>query len=53
MVTEQYQPNARENLMIIANQRIEIPEQVGVKWNAKRALTHHAEAAERQNGVQV
>jgi hypothetical protein len=36
-----------------ASRRIKIPKQVGVWWDAKPALTQHAEAAKRQNGIQM
>jgi hypothetical protein len=52
-IVAQCQPNAREDIVLIASMGIEIPKQAGVKWNAKPALVEHVEAAERRNGIRV
>jgi hypothetical protein len=37
--------------VLITSRRIEVPEQVGVRWNGKTTLTQHIETAKRQDGI--
>jgi hypothetical protein len=47
----QCQPQARKYLMLVASRRIEIPQETGMRRNAKIAFTRHTKAAKRYNSV--
>jgi hypothetical protein len=52
-IAAQRQTDVKEDLAIVVRRRIEIPEQVGIRRNAKLAFTQHAKAAQHRDGIWV